>query len=79
MSNIDNIEPPLIKNDTGSIHPINQVKDFLLNMLADLGFQEVDGPEIESEEFNFDMLNIKNLILQDKCMIPSMLKIKVMY
>jgi len=24
-----------------------------------LGFQEVDGPEIESEEFNFDMLNIK--------------------
>jgi phenylalanyl-tRNA synthetase alpha chain len=28
-------------------------------MLADLGFQEVDGPEIESEEFNFDMLNIK--------------------
>ena len=59
MSNIDNIEPPLIKNDTGSIHPINQVKDFLLSMLADLGFQEVDGPEIESEEFNFDMLNIK--------------------
>ena len=59
MSNIDNIEPPLIKNDIGSIHPINQVKDFLLSMLADLGFQEVDGPEIESEEFNFDMLNIK--------------------
>jgi len=24
-----------------------------------MGFQEVDGPEIESEEFNFDMLNIK--------------------
>tara|TARA_A100001015_G_C15036310_1_gene736434 strand:- start:3515 stop:4240 length:726 start_codon:yes stop_codon:yes gene_type:complete len=59
MSNIDNIEPPLIKNDVGSFHPINQVKDFLLSMLADLGFQEIDGPEIESEEFNFDMLNIK--------------------
>jgi phenylalanyl-tRNA synthetase alpha chain len=59
MSNIDNIEPPLIKDEVGSLHPINQVKDFLLNMLADLGFQEVDGPEIESEEFNFDMLNIK--------------------
>ena len=28
-------------------------------MLAQMGFQEVDGPEIESEEFNFDMLNIK--------------------
>ena len=59
MSNIDNIEPPLIKDEVGSLHPINQVKDFLLNMLADLGFQEVHGPEIESEEFNFDMLNIK--------------------
>tara|TARA_B100002019_G_scaffold126528_1_gene108972 strand:- start:2077 stop:2802 length:726 start_codon:yes stop_codon:yes gene_type:complete len=59
MSNIDNIEPPLIKNEVGSSHPINQVKDFLINMLADLGFQEIDGPEIESEEFNFDMLNIK--------------------
>ena len=28
-------------------------------MLAQMGFQEVDGPEIESEEFNFEMLNIK--------------------
>jgi len=59
MSKIDNIEPPLIKNEFGSLHPINQVKDFLLNMLADMGFQNIDGPEIESEEFNFDMLNIK--------------------
>ena len=59
MSDIDNIEPPLVKDYRGSLHPINQVKDFLLSMLADLGFQEVDGPEIESEDFNFDMLNIK--------------------
>ena len=59
MSNIDNIEPPLIKDELGSLHPINQVKDFLIDMLADLGFHEVDGPEIESEDFNFDMLNIK--------------------
>ena len=59
MSNIDNIKPPLIKDEVGTLHPINQVKDHLLNMLAALGFQEVDGPEIESENFNFDMLNIK--------------------
>ena len=59
MSNLDNIEPPLIKKAVGSLHPINQVKDYLLNMLADMGFHEVYGPEIESEEFNFDMLNIK--------------------
>ena len=30
-----------------------------MNILVNLGFQEVDGPEIETEEFNFDMLNIK--------------------
>ena len=59
MSNIDNIQPPLIKEVSGTLHPINQVKDYLLNMLSEMGFQEVDGPEIESEDFNFDMLNIK--------------------
>ena len=59
MSNLDNIQPPNIKEVGGSFHPISQVKDHLLNMLCELGFQEVDGPEIESEDFNFDMLNIK--------------------
>ena len=56
---MDNIEPPVIKKQTGSLHPINQTKDFLLNILSEIGFKEVQGPEIESEEFNFDMLNIK--------------------
>ena len=59
MSNLDNIDPPIVREEVGSHHPISQVKDYLLNMLADMGFNEVDGPEIESEEFNFDMLNIK--------------------
>ncbi len=59
MSSLDNIEPPLIKDITGSYHPINQVKDHLLSMLTGLGFKEVYGPEIETESFNFDMLNIK--------------------
>ena len=43
----------------GAAHPINQVKDFLIDLLQGYGFSEVDGPEVESEEFNFDMLNIK--------------------
>ena len=59
MSNQDNIEPPIFKDNTGSLHPVNQIKDYLLKILSDLGFQEIDGPEIESEDFNFDMLNIK--------------------
>tara|TARA_A100001035_G_scaffold268495_1_gene253505 strand:+ start:755 stop:1480 length:726 start_codon:yes stop_codon:yes gene_type:complete len=50
--------PVLIKN-TGAYHPINQIKDSIMNLLVSFGFEIVDGPEIESEEFNFDMLNIK--------------------
>ena len=59
MSNADNIDPPIIKYEEGSSHPINQVKDFLLSIMDNIGFIEIDGPEIESETFNFDMLNIK--------------------
>ena len=56
---MDNIEPPIRKKIVGSFHPINQTKDFLINFFTSIGFQEIDGPEIETENFNFDMLNIK--------------------
>jgi phenylalanyl-tRNA synthetase alpha chain len=59
MSLFNNIEPPKLRQQLGAIHPINQVKNFLVDLLQDYGFTEVDGPEIESEKFNFDMLNIK--------------------
>tara|TARA_B100000965_G_scaffold274970_1_gene232900 strand:+ start:23 stop:748 length:726 start_codon:yes stop_codon:yes gene_type:complete len=52
------IEPKLIL-EKGSIHPINQVKDYIVNFLMSKGFTHIEGPEIESEEYNFDMLNIK--------------------
>ena len=59
MSSLDNIQPPAIIEEPGALHPINQTKDYLLDLLANMGFNEVHGPEIETEEFNFDMLNIK--------------------
>jgi phenylalanyl-tRNA synthetase alpha chain len=59
MSNLDNINLLSTSKGLGSLHPINQTKDHLLKLLADIGFEEVYGPEIETEEFNFDMLNIK--------------------
>tara|TARA_B100001989_G_scaffold253276_1_gene239499 strand:- start:424 stop:1149 length:726 start_codon:yes stop_codon:yes gene_type:complete len=43
----------------GSHHPINNMKDIIMSLLVNLGFEVIDGPEIETEEFNFDMLNIK--------------------
>ena len=78
MSSMDNIKPPILKK-IGSLHPINQTKDFLIKLLSEIGFEEVHGPEIESEDFNFDMLNIKNLTQLDKCMILFILKIKAKY
>ena len=62
MSSLDNIRPPDILEETGTLHPINQTKDYLLKILAEMGFTEVYGPEIETEQFNFDMLNIHFLI-----------------
>tara|TARA_B100000989_G_scaffold42798_1_gene27246 strand:- start:5934 stop:6659 length:726 start_codon:yes stop_codon:yes gene_type:complete len=59
MSEYKDIKPPAIYKNQGSLHPINQTKDFIINFLADFGFETISGPEIETEEFNFDMLNIK--------------------
>ena len=44
MSSLDKIHPPSIELEKGSIHPVNQTKDFLVAFLRDLGFQEVKGP-----------------------------------
>ena len=59
MNSFNKIEPPKIENDLGAEHPINKVTNYLISLLASFGFNEVIGPEIESENYNFDMLNIK--------------------
>ncbi len=42
----------------GSLHPITVVQNELVELFAQLGFSWQDGPEIESEFFNYDALNI---------------------
>ena len=59
MSDSKDVSSPALNKETGANHPINLMKDSLMNLLISLGFEIVDGPEIETEEFNFDMLNIK--------------------
>ena len=59
MSSFDNVESPHIRHSSGSLHPVNQVKEFISEFLIEIGFEIVTGPEVETEEFNFDMLNIK--------------------
>ena len=59
MSSNKDILPPKITKDSGAVHPINHMKDSIMSLLVSFGFEIIDGPEIETEEFNFDMLNIK--------------------
>jgi phenylalanyl-tRNA synthetase alpha chain len=59
MSINKDISPPELSKDVGSLHPINHMKDSIMDLLVSFGFEVIDGPEIETEEFNFDMLNIK--------------------
>ena len=59
MSSSKDITSPKLVKDIGSLHPINHMKDSIMDLLVSFGFEIIDGPEIETEEFNFDMLNIK--------------------
>ena len=59
MSPKDNLFINNIVSDIGSPHPIEEMKNKLVNILESFGFNYEEGPEIETEEYNFDMLNIK--------------------
>lgn len=59
MSESKGISSPELIKDIGSLHPINHMKDSIIELLVSFGFEVIDGPEIETEEYNFDMLNIK--------------------
>src|SRR6476659_3399412 len=47
-------EPP---TETGRIHPISQVIDELTAIFADMGFAVAEGPDIETDDYNFTKLN----------------------
>ena len=46
------------KQQRGHKHPISITSELLEEILISLGFKIEDGPQIETEEFNFDKLNI---------------------
>ena len=43
--------------ERGRIHPISQVTDELSIIFADMGFAVAEGPDIESDDYNFTKLN----------------------
>jgi phenylalanyl-tRNA synthetase alpha chain len=47
-------EPPA---EAGRIHPVSQVTDELIAIFADMGFKVAEGPDIETDDYNFTRLN----------------------
>jgi phenylalanyl-tRNA synthetase alpha chain len=43
--------------EIGRIHPISQVTDELIAIFSDMGFAVVEGPDIETDDYNFTKLN----------------------
>ncbi len=42
----------------GSLHPMYLVQDQLLSIFTGMGFSVVEGPEVEFDHFNFELLNL---------------------
>jgi phenylalanyl-tRNA synthetase alpha chain len=49
---------PAAENVSGTVHPVSQVMDELAEIFADLGFSVAEGPEIETQWYNFAALNM---------------------
>src|SRR4051794_15155835 len=49
---------PAIEVPQGTVHPVSQVMDELAEIFADLGFSVAEGPEIETQWYNFTALNM---------------------
>jgi len=49
---------PAVEAPTGAVHPVSQVMDELAEIFADLGFAVAEGPEIETQWYNFTALNM---------------------
>ena len=47
-------QPPA---ETGRIHPVTQVIEELVAIFADMGFSVAEGPDIETDDYNFGRLN----------------------
>jgi phenylalanyl-tRNA synthetase alpha chain len=43
--------------EQGRIHPLSQVMDELTTIFADMGFAIAEGPDIETDDYNFTKLN----------------------
>ena len=52
------ISIPGEKPSVGSLHPINSSLEDLIDIFRSMGFDVVDGPEVETDYYNFEALNV---------------------
>ena len=49
---------PSKKRKIGALHPLNKVLDDMLDIFQSMGFDVVDGPEVETDHYCFEQLNV---------------------
>ncbi|MBR2447690.1 MAG: phenylalanine--tRNA ligase subunit alpha, partial [Clostridia bacterium] len=42
----------------GKLHPLNTVLNDMIDIFTSMGFDVVDGPEVETDHYNFECLNV---------------------
>lgn len=42
----------------GKLHPLNTVLDDMIDIFQSMGFDVLDGPEVETDHYNFECLNV---------------------
>ena len=49
---------PSFKLDQGSLHPLSTIVAELEDLFLGMGYQIAEGPEVESDYFNFELMNL---------------------
>ncbi|GAB4431011.1 MAG: phenylalanine--tRNA ligase subunit alpha [bacterium] len=57
-STIDITLPSKTCHRIGTFHPLSQVQEEIVNIFVGMGFEIAEGPELESDYYNFEALNI---------------------
>lgn len=52
------ITMPAKEIKTGGLHPLNHVVNDMIDIFQSMGFDVVDGPEVETDYYNFECLNV---------------------
>lgn len=54
------IDPTLVtgRRPVGNLHPVTQIQYHIEDVFTSMGFEVLDGPQVETDYFNFEALNI---------------------